>query len=108
VNQRNQEKRLRALLEEAHRGDRPPTFRRTWEAAHVSTRTRRPLWVAVPGVVAVALLLVWTTRPQVTSRPASQEIPSLEWNGPLDFLLQTPGLELLITVPTFDADRSLP
>jgi len=108
VNERDQEKRLRALFEEAHRGDRPPTFRRAWEAAHVSTRTRRPLWVAVPAVVAVAVLLVWTTRPQVISTRAPQKIPSLEWNGPLDFLLQTPGSELLTTVPTFDADGSLP
>jgi hypothetical protein len=32
----------------------------------------------------------------------------MEWNAPLDFLLQTPGSELLRAVPTFDADRSLP
>ena len=103
-----QEKRLRAVFEEAHRGDRPPPFRRTWEAAHPFSGTRPAVWVAIPAVVAVALLLVWTTRPQVISRPAPQEIPSLEWNDPLDFLLQTPGSELLNTVPTFDADRSLP
>jgi hypothetical protein len=108
VNEQDQEKRLRALLDEAHRADRAPAFHRMWEAALVGDRTRRPLWVAVPVLAAVALLLVWTTRPQVAPPPGSQQIPSLEWNGPLDFLLQTPGSELLNTVPTFDADGSLP
>jgi hypothetical protein len=108
VTEQDQEKRLRALLDEAHRGDRAPPFRRIWEAARAGDRRRRPLWVAVPALAAVVLLLVWTTRPQVAPTPASQQIPSLEWSGPLDFLLQTPGSELLNTVPTFNSDRSLP
>jgi len=108
VNEQDQERRLRALLDEAHRADRAPAFRRMWEAARAVDQRRQPLWVAVPVLAAVALLLVWTTRPQVISTPASQQIPSLEWNAPLDFLLQTPGSELLNTVPTFNADRSLP
>jgi hypothetical protein len=108
VNEQDQEKRLRALLEEAHRADRAPAFRRTWEAARAGDRWRRPLWVAVPVLAAVALVLVWTIRPQVGPTPVSQQIASLEWEGPLDFLLQTPGSELLNTVPTFNADRSLP
>ncbi len=108
MNEQDQEKRLRALLEEAHRADRAPAFRRMWEAACAVDRRRRPLWVAVPALAAVALLLVLTTRPQVVPTPSSQQIPSLEWKGPLDFLLQTPGSELLNTVPTFNADRSLP
>ncbi len=107
MNEQDQEKRLRGLLEEAHRADRAPAFRRTWEAARVGDRPRRALWVAVPALVAVALLIVLMTRPQVVPTPASQQIPSLEWNGPLDFLLQTPGSELLNTVPTFNADGSL-
>src|SRR6266851_2802279 len=108
VNEQDQEKRLRALLDEAHRADRPPAFRRTWEAARVGNRPRRALWMAVPALAAVALLLVWTARFQVGPTRPSEQIPSLEWNGPLDFLLQTPGSELLNTVPTFNAARSLP
>jgi hypothetical protein len=102
MNERDQERRLRALLDEAHREDRAPGFRRMWEAARAVHQRRRQLWMAVP------LLLVLTIRPQVAPTPASQQIPSLEWKGPLDFLLQTPGSELLNTVPTFNADRSLP
>jgi hypothetical protein len=108
VNEQDQEKRLRALLDEAHRTDRAPAFRRMWEAARAVDQRRRPLWMAVPVLAAVALVLVLTARPQVAPTPASQRIPSLEWEGPLDFLLQTPGAELLNTVPTFNADRSLP
>jgi len=108
VNEQEQEKRLRALLDEAHRGDRAPPFRRMWEAARVGERRRRPLWLAFPALAAVVLVLVWMTRPQVApTPPSSEEISSLEWEGPLDFLLQTPGSELLNTVPTFNADRSL-
>jgi hypothetical protein len=107
VNEQDQEKRLRALLDEAHRADRAPAFRRTSEAARAGDRRCRPLWVVVPVLAAVALALVLTTRPQVGPTPASQQIPSLQWKGPLDFLLQTPGSELLNTVPTFNADRSL-
>ncbi len=108
MNEQDQETRLRALLDEAHRADRAPAFRRMWEAARAGDRTRRPLWVAFPALAAVVLLLVWTTRPQVGPTRGSQQIASLEWKGPLDFLLQTPGSELLNTVPTFNADRSLP
>lgn len=108
MNEQDREKRVRALLDEAHRADRAPPFRRTWEAAH-SPERRRPLWwVGVPALAAVALLLVWTSRPSTISTSVPQPIQSLEWEGPLDFLLQTPGSELLNTVPTFNADRSLP
>jgi len=108
LNEQDEEKRLRGFLEEAHRADRTPPFRRTWEGARQTEKYRRPLWPLVPAIAALALLILWNVRPNVSRGPAPQSMPGLEWNAPLDFLLQTPGSELLNTVPKFDADRSLP
>ena len=117
------EGKLRALIGEAHSADRPPSFRRTWDAARRIRATRGPVWAFIPALAAVGLLIVWSARPRPGSPPALQEIQAVEWSagvtprlrfatlgasGPLDFLLETPGSELLHTVPTFDTDRSFP
>ena len=107
MNEHDQEKKLRALLEEAHGDDRAPSFRRTWDAARQRRATPGPWWAFAPAVAAAALLIFWSVRPSPSSAPAPHQIPSLEWNAPLDFLLQTPGSEMLSTVPTFDTDWSL-
>ena len=106
MNEHDQEKKLRGLLEEAHRDDRAPSFRRTWDAAR-QRRATPPWWAFAPAVAAAALLILWSVRPSPTSAPAPHQIPSLDWNAPLDFLLRTPGSEMLSTVPTFDTDWSL-
>ncbi len=107
MSEHDSERRVRAWLEGAHRADRPPPFGRTREAARRRRTKRGPLWALVPALAA-ALLIIWNVRPRPTSGPAPHEIQSVEWNAPLDFLLQTPGSELLRAVPTFDTDRSLP
>jgi hypothetical protein len=59
----------------------------------------RKLAVAV-ACIAIVALMVARLRP----RPPLAPVPSLtEWKSPTDFLLQTPGRELLKTVPQFGA-----
>jgi len=108
LNKQDEERRLRALLANAHRADRMPPFRRSWEAARGTDKARWGLWPLAPAMAAVALVIIWSVRTKVSPGPAPESVPSLEWNAPLDFLLQTPGSELLDTVPKFDANRSLP
>ena len=107
MNEQDEERRIRGLLEKAHRADQAPPFRRTWDAASRIDRHRQPLWPYIQAAAAVALLIFSNIRPKVSPEPPPQSLPALQWNAPLDFLLQTPGSELLKTVPNFDADRSL-
>jgi hypothetical protein len=70
-----------ALLQRRARRPRPPAFFR--------------LVIAVACVLVIAVALV-----RFHSRPPAKPVPSLsEWRSPTDFLLQTPGRELLISVP---------
>jgi hypothetical protein len=40
-------------------------------------------------------------------RAALVDLASVRWEAPTDFLLRTPGTELLRTVPTFTLEGSL-
>ena len=95
--------RLRAALAEAHHDDaeRALSFERTWAAARRSTPHRSTWRWAVAGTgLAVAAGGVWlVTRP--TPPPASP-ILGTRWVGPTDFLLQTPDLMTLRTLPQLD------
>jgi hypothetical protein len=103
-----EDRALRELFEEAHRNEDPPSFQQTWRAA-LRPRSPRRIWWGFASALgaSAALLILWTARP--TPRPPSgQEIQQVEWTAPLDFLLETPGSELLHTVPNFDAKGTLP
>ncbi len=79
-----------AELREAETAHVPP-FQRLW-----GRRGRRPYtrWAfAVVLLVVVAVSIV----PLVRRRPVEPSIST--WHAPTDFLLQTPGRELLETVP---------
>lgn len=76
---------------------RAPEFsalvQRRAKRAGLSTLSRLAIAAACVLVIAVALA-------RFHSRPPSKPVPSLtEWRSPTDFLLQTPGRELLIGVP---------
>jgi hypothetical protein len=97
------EARLRASLAEAHREDaeRTPAFEATWAAARRSTPRRRTWrWAVVGTGLAVAAAGVWlVTRPKP---PPAAPILGTRWVGPTDFLLETPDLMTLRTLPPLD------
>jgi len=102
------EARLRAALAEAHREDarRMPGFEATWSSAQ-----RRPgrlaarRWAVLSTALVVAGVATWlVARP----RPApAWPAVSTRWVGPTDFLLETPDLVTLRSVPRLDP-RGLP
>ncbi len=63
-------------------------------------RGRRPAWsrwAAAAAMVIVAALLLTKFYP----RPAAPTQSITEWKSPTDFLLETPGRDLLQTMPSF-------
>ena len=106
------EARLRAALAEAHRGDaeRTPPFERVWAAAHRprAVRPSKRRWALLSsGLAAMVAIGVWVlARPNAP--PATLPIGT-RWIAPTDFLLDTPDLVTLRSVPALDpaADRFL-
>lgn len=103
------EARLRAALAEAHRDDarRMPGFEQTWASAR-----RRPgrrtawRWAVLSTALVAAGVGTWlVARPGPA--PAAWPTVSTHWVGPTDFLLETPDLVTLRSVPTLDP-RGLP
>lgn len=101
------EARLRAALKEAHQqdGSHTPPFARIWSA------TRRPASVGSPrlflaaGIAAAAVVAIWmVTRP---APPPAWQPSGTRWVAPTDFLLDTPDMVTLRTLPTLDT-RGLP
>ena len=102
---------LRAALAEAHRGDgaETPSFDRVWMAARRGgLQHRSPLpWLmtcaSLAGALGLAAWLVGHLGP-----PPAQLPLGTRWIGPTDFLLETPGLVTLQSVPEFpDTDLHL-
>jgi hypothetical protein len=105
----DEEARLRAALGEAHREDprRMPGFEATWASAQ-----RRPggrtawRWAALSTALVAAGVATWlVARPKPA--PAAWPTVGTRWVGPTDFLLETPDLVTLRSVPTLDP-RGLP
>jgi hypothetical protein len=118
ANDRELRERFARLREEERA--RAPSFDATLAAAlsrRTPRRTPRPTWalagiaVAAAGIV-VALLLRSGEQPRYSTpltRPArvaagahSAGTRAVAWSSPTDFLLKTPGSDLLRTVPTFE------
>lgn len=76
---------------------RAPDFRRLVAEARSRGSRARTAAVALAMALAVLLVLVFLP-PRVPRRPAA--VPSItEWESPTDFLLATPGREVLTTLP---------
>lgn len=104
------EARLRAAMAEAHREDarRMPRFEATWAAAR-RPRTRRATWrwAVLSTALASGAVGVWLlARPKPS--PDAWLTLGTRWVGPTDFLLETPDLITLRSLPTLDpaADSS--
>ncbi len=100
------EARLRAALAEAHRQDveRTPSFARMWSPTRRprSARSRR---LVLGGLVAAAAVAIWAvTRP---AAPPPWHPTGTRWVAPTDFLLETPDMVTLRTLPTLE-NRGLP
>ena len=96
------EARIRAALADAHRGDaaREPSFERMWRAARRSEPVHSsplPWFLACASLAAAMGLAVWLVGR--LGPPPAQLPAGTRWVGPTDFLLETPGLVTLRTVP---------
>ena len=94
---------LHDAFEELRRNDlaRTPSFERVWRNAHGGLRARRSTFVF--ALAACALVVVVATSLVMMLR-APREVPreflaASVWKGPTDFLLDTPGRELVRSVP---------
>ena len=84
-----------------------PPFRRMWAAARAPRRTRRPARLAAAAVALALAALLWLRLDREPAPPPGTSPPIAEWRSPTEFLLATPGRELLSTVPAL-ADPDLP
>lgn len=106
------DREIRALFQQVPRSPAPP-FRRLWSSAREQAQPRARLRRRAFGVVATAaaVVLLWAVIGIRDSNPGdrlSEELlAQTHWNGPLDFLLETPGDELLRTTPRFSVDVSI-
>jgi hypothetical protein len=111
MNSDDDEARIRAALDEAHRDDatRMPSFDRLWADAQRNRRARSSpfAWLLTCVSLAAAMgLSAWFVR-QIGPPPA--KLPTgARWYGPTDFLLETPGLVTLRTVPELGPASSSP
>ena len=96
--------RFAALREEEARG-RPqfvvPVERRL-------PRRLAPAWIAVPVVAAVAALWLVGRDGGDPEAPYEIDLSSTAWVAPTDFLLGTPGSELLAALPTIGDTPPVP
>ena len=75
-----------------------PEFALLWQAG-AGARRPQARWFAAAACALIALLAFLWIR-SVQRRPDDKTVTSItEWKAPTDFLLETPGSELLRTVP---------
>ena len=83
-----------------------PPFGRMWAAARRPRRPRRRVGFAV-AAAALALAGLWL---RTDRRPATESLsaPSVaQWRSPTEFLLDTPGRDLLSAVPALESPSVL-
>ncbi|HUM12075.1 MAG TPA: hypothetical protein VLT82_14105 [Myxococcaceae bacterium] len=101
------EARLRAALAEAHAQDgrHAPAFARMWSTTRRPGSAGRRRLVFTAGLAAAAAVAIWlVTRP---AAPPAWQPTGTRWVAPTDFLLDTPDMVTLRTLPTLDT-RGLP
>jgi hypothetical protein len=96
-----EEEKLREALRRAHAEDRPPPFHLP-QATRRSASRRLQRWVVAGTLAAAATAALWLT---IGRHPAAPPPQLAQWQAPLDFLLRTPGSELLATAPHFGTEE---
>jgi hypothetical protein len=110
----NDDRDLRESFDALRREDEgaSPAFNSMWDRAarrdasrRLTHASRQAVWVAA-GVafLAGATILYWTPSPPPEAVSADVARAFAEWRAPTDFLLRTPGRELLETVPRVGVD----
>jgi hypothetical protein len=88
--------RFAALRREEER--RAPEFASLWPGRVRAQRGKTRWLVAAACALTVVAAVLWLR--SILHKPADVSVASLaEWKAPTDFLLETPGRELLRTVP---------
>jgi hypothetical protein len=86
-----------AVLRQEEEGH-APEFGRLWHG-RADARRRKTRWLIAVAYTLIALLALFWIR-SAQRRPDDKTVASItEWKAPTDFLLETPGRELLRTVP---------
>ena len=80
-----------------------PPFQRLWRAGvrrDAMALPVRPRWILATAIAAIAAVVLMVSRgtPRVNV-PDESTVSVSTWRAPTDFLLQTPGRDLLTTVP---------
>jgi hypothetical protein len=108
-----EEQDFQKVFEELRQQDQglTPTFERVWKASQARQGARTALIRSLRFAVAAALLLVSAFSIYMVSReilPVSRpsQVSLSQWKAPTDFLLRTPGIEILHSIPTFAVHRS--
>ena len=81
-----------------------PSFSSSWRSAE--SRVKRPGSVrfrlaAIAAVIVLAAAGAWIVLKQRPARPIATVAQLSQWRAPTDFLLETPGSQLLRTIPRF-------
>lgn len=87
-------------LRNEERQHTPPYSRTRWPGHGRTMRVRLRLAFAGALMLLIAATIVIVNLPSDTP-PAAASIPIAEWKAPTDFLLLTPGQELLQSAPRF-------
>lgn len=97
--------RFRILRDHVERA--APSFQRP---AHRPSRLRKaPTWAAAAVLATLVIVAVWVA--VRSDSPSTQSLVALDatwWVAPTDFLLTTPGADLLRSVPSIGVEVSAP
>jgi hypothetical protein len=104
------DRKLGDLFREAHQVDAPPPFARALSAAREQRAKQWPAWIWASAATAIALVSIFASaRIGIhQQRKLAYQMSLIEPTDPLEFLLDTPGADLVSTVPTFDMKGEWP
>jgi hypothetical protein len=89
-------KRFASLRQEEQQ--HAPAFAPLWSVRARATHSKG-LWYVAAAWVLIVVVAILLLRSEQTSRNEVSMVEITEWKAPTDFLLETPGREILQTVP---------